>query len=197
MNTPAITISETKEPSQLPLVMLVDDSEIDNFVNNRILRRYEFTDRVLIYVSSPKAMEYLQNAEKDNKELPAVIFLDLNMPIMDGAMFLEKFEELPANIKDACKIVVLSSSGNPHDKSAMLSNKNVSSFFSKPLIKANLEHITIEIAKSKKQKTVTINGPKIAVDASSVMSNQKKTNKTSFLSFLGWPVPFNYDVSLK
>ena len=188
MNTPAITISETKESSQLPLVMLVDDSEIDNFVNNRILRRY---------VSSPKAMEYLQNAEKDNKELPAVIFLDLNMPIMDGAMFLEKFEELPANIKDACKIVVLSSSGNPHDKSAMLSNKNVSSFFSKPLIKANLEHITIEIAKSKKQKTLTINGPKIAVAASSVVSNQKKTNKTSFLSFLGWPVPFNYDVSLK
>lgn len=185
------------ELDKQPFVMIVDDSEIDNFVNDKILRRYGFSDRIIILESSMAALQYLQDADKNKTEIPSIIFLDLNMPIMNGALFIEKFEELPVSLKSNCKIIILSNSGNPYDKSSMLSNKNVFAFFSKPLIKDNLDHLSIELVKKQEEKSILKRKPENVKETIGSIHEQVKKSKTSFLSFLGWPVPFNYDTIQK
>src|SRR5688500_17101903 len=94
-----------------PLVMLVDDCSTDNFVNNRMLQHYGFSEKTLIYTSSRKALEYVRSiafAEPGTVEIPSFIFLDLNMPMINGHQFLAEFAKLPAHFRKKCRIIVLS-----------------------------------------------------------------------------------------
>jgi response regulator RpfG family c-di-GMP phosphodiesterase len=123
---------------QNPLVMLVDDCEIDNFVNDKMLRRYEFSDRLISYERGSTALDYLANAQN---EIPGYIFLDLHMPDMDGIDFLEKLDALAPHMKNKCEVVVLSNSLDPKLKAKITSHSSVVAFFSKPLIKSNVDEL--------------------------------------------------------
>jgi CheY-like chemotaxis protein len=134
-----------------PLVMLVDDFTIDNYINTKMLNYYGFSNRIMVYTSSRKAMDYLEQASEESPstvELPAYIFLDLNMPDLDGEGFLEKFSALPLRVKMQCKVIILSSSVNPIDMHLMLRNKDVFMYLSKPLIKANIDELNMLIKAS-------------------------------------------------
>jgi CheY-like chemotaxis protein len=72
---------------------------------------------------------------------PDVIFLDLNMPDVDGFSFLDNFAELPENIRSKSKIVVLTSSNNKKDKELAFLNQNVIQFITKPLKQADIEEL--------------------------------------------------------
>ena len=138
MNTQENTHNNSRNLTfQSPLVMLVDDSEITNYVNSKLMKRYEFSDRILIYEDPTLAFAYLENASVNGNEIPAIIFLDLNMPQMDGRTFVEKFEQLPELVQANCKIIILSSSSDPKDKSNLMARKSVHAYFSPPLIKSN------------------------------------------------------------
>jgi CheY-like chemotaxis protein len=126
------------------LVMLIDDSDIDNFVNEKQMQHYGFAKKVLVYSSSVQALLFLKKADKEKScisELPSYLFLDLNMPILDGYSFLEEFNKLSDHIKDHCRIVILTSSVNPSDMIKAGGNSAVQGYLSKPLIKSNLEQL--------------------------------------------------------
>ena len=73
-------------------------------------------------------------ANKNNPDrIPEVIFLDINMPIVDGFVFLFEFESFPDSIKDNSKIIVLSSSDNKKDIDRIVDNDHVIHFITKPL----------------------------------------------------------------
>jgi CheY-like chemotaxis protein len=72
---------------------------------------------------------------------PDVIFLDLNMPDVDGFSFLENFNTLPESIRQKTKIVVLTSSNNKKDKELVFTNQNVIQFITKPLKQADIEDL--------------------------------------------------------
>lgn len=63
-------------------VMLIDDNEPDNFINENVIAANRFAGRVYVYVSGTSALEFLSGREGPNT-VPDVIFVDLNMPIMD------------------------------------------------------------------------------------------------------------------
>lgn len=120
---------------QLPLsnVMLVDDNETDNFIHKRVIELTGFASNIIIKSSGKSALEYLKSGEADPSILPSVIFLDINMPIVDGFVFLYEFEAFPDVIKNHCKIVILSSSDSKRDIDRIVDNEYVIHFITKPL----------------------------------------------------------------
>ncbi len=115
------------------LVMLVDDNDTDNFINKRIIELTNFATKIEIKNSGKSALEYLTKEQNNIDKLPDLIFLDINMPIVDGFVFLYEFEHYPKQIKEKCKIIILSSSDNKRDIDKIVNNDFVIKFITKPL----------------------------------------------------------------
>jgi CheY-like chemotaxis protein len=119
--------------------VLIDDSDIDLFIQRRFLEVYNFSDQLVLYRSAEEALNWLKML--NGEAPPDVIFLDLNMPDVDGFSFLENFNTLPEGIRQKTKIVVLTSSNNKKDKELVFTNQNVIQFITKPLKQADIEDL--------------------------------------------------------
>ncbi len=129
------------ENNLLDLVMLVDDNDTDNFISRRIIEITNFARNVEIKNSGKSALEYLESHKEDPSKLPEYIFLDINMPIVDGFVFLYEFEKFNHILKNKCKVIILSSSDNKRDIDKIVNNDNVIKFITKPLTETALEEI--------------------------------------------------------
>ncbi len=138
----------TKKPKTIfKSVMLVDDNEIDNFINQKMLEGCGFAESVFVHTSSKSALEFLNNLVRNYDSIPehlipGVIFLDINMPIMDGFQFVEKFAELPADFRNKINIVMLSTSINPNDALKSNDNPYILCFLNKPLNQKYIDEIS-------------------------------------------------------
>lgn len=124
-------------------VLLIDDNEIDNFINERMITTSGFSGQVIVKNSCDAALDYLRKHQDDLAALPDVIFLDLNMPGKDGFAFLADFDNLSATAKGKCRIVVLSSSISPDDINKASTNPYVFKYVNKPLSEKYLAAIEI------------------------------------------------------
>lgn len=134
-----------KPQSQFSTVMLVDDNEIDNFINQKMIEGCNFAEKVYVHTSGRSALEFLQNIER-NKDfprelIPQVIFLDISMPIMDGFQFLDEFQKLSNQITQNVKIMLLTSSINPLDQQKSSNIPSIANYMNKPLTKDHLSKI--------------------------------------------------------
>ena len=123
---------------ELGSVMLVDDSRIDNFINCKILELNAITSNVSVFDEAAKALDFL----KSNLNLPDLIFLDIYMPSMTGFDFLEEFETLSQQIKEKCKVVLLSSGFDNLELQKLRKFNWISGIIVKPLTYESLEGIT-------------------------------------------------------
>jgi len=124
-------------------VMLVDDNEIDNIINEKIIEANSFADQVMVFQTGQEALDYLGENQDNQDTLPEIVFLDINMPIMDGFQFLEDFEKFSDTVLEKCKIIMLSSSISPKDIDRAASSKYVKKYLNKPLNARYLEAITV------------------------------------------------------
>jgi CheY-like chemotaxis protein len=129
------------EDKNIDLVMLVDDNDTDNFISKRIIEITKFANSVEIKNSGKSALEYLEKHKDDAEKLPDIIFLDINMPIVDGFVFLYEFEKFSDLVKQKCKVIILSSSDNKRDIDKIVNNDHVIRFITKPLTENALSEI--------------------------------------------------------
>lgn len=125
----------------VPRVMIVDDNEIDNFVTRRVIEMAGFAQHVDVVTSGKQALEYFELNKDDLGRIPDIVLLDLNMPVVDGFVFLFEFDEFPQGVKDKCEIVVLSSILEKSVIDKILTNEYVSDFIPKPLTENSLKRI--------------------------------------------------------
>ncbi|HCM77152.1 MAG TPA: response regulator [Cytophagales bacterium] len=123
--------------------MLVDDNDTDNFISKRIIEITKFSKRVEVKSSGKSALDYLKDNQNNPGELPNIIFLDINMPIVDGFVFLYEFEKFNELVKNKCKVIILSSSDNKRDIDKIVNNNHVIKFITKPLTEVALEEIKL------------------------------------------------------
>ncbi len=126
------------------LVMLVDDNDTDNFISRRIIEISRFASDVEIKNSGKSALEYLENNKDNPDRLPEIIFLDINMPVVDGFVFLYEFEKFNDLVKNKCKVIILSSSDNMRDINKIINNDHVIKFITKPLTQTALSSIDFQ-----------------------------------------------------
>ncbi|SFD25731.1 response regulator [Algibacter pectinivorans] len=100
-------------------ILLVDDDRATNFYNQIILKRHKVNYDIEVLENGLKAIEYIQN-----NSLPDFIFLDINMPIMDGFQFLEEYENWLEGKANTVKIYVMMSVVLSEDKLTKLSQYN-------------------------------------------------------------------------
>ncbi len=134
---------KTPTEARFQKVLLIDDNEIDNFINERIITSSFFSTEVIVKNSAKNALEFLSGLNGSEEAIPQVIFLDLNMPVMDGFGFLEEYAKLNDKVRNACKVVVLSSSISPEDIDRASTNPYVLKYINKPLSEKYLEAINL------------------------------------------------------
>lgn len=125
------------------IVMLVDDNELDNFINKKLLENEKFAGSVLVHQSAQSALEELKKLESTPDQIPQIIFLDIMMPHMDGFGFLEEIGKLGENVKKKSRIIMLSTSESFKDLNRANQSRFVYKFLNKPLSKQVLDAIQL------------------------------------------------------
>ena len=121
-------------------IMLIDDNPDDNFFHERVIRKNEAANHVVAMTSATQALAYLKE-KKDENLHPDLIFLDINMPGMNGWEFLEQYEKLDDHFKSKAVVVMLTTSENPDDHAKSLALNIACDFRTKPLTTEMLEEI--------------------------------------------------------
>jgi CheY-like chemotaxis protein len=130
-------IKQKKTSFKHKIAMLIDDNDLDNMINQKILEANNFSEIIYVNSSSMSALEFLKNLGASGTLtehlLPDYIFVDLNMPIVDGVQFIDLFYKQHTAMLKKCKLVVLTSSINPNDKIKVSSLDSKIPFINKPL----------------------------------------------------------------
>jgi CheY-like chemotaxis protein len=122
---------------KLNCVMLIDDNEDDNFYHKMIIREVDLAKNVEVAETGFEALDLL----KKGTHIPELIFLDINMPAMNGWEFLEEYKKLKAEQKAQIVIIMLTTSLNPADKKRAEKIPEIDGFETKPLSAEMLERI--------------------------------------------------------
>lgn len=121
-------------------VLILDDDEINNFTIEAMLQRTQFVDAYEIQDSGAGALEYLREAEASDA-FPNHIFVDINMPTMDGYQFLNHYENKHWKKHPETNIYMLSSSISESDRERSLSFACVTEYITKPLSRSKLQEL--------------------------------------------------------
>jgi CheY-like chemotaxis protein len=133
---------------QLNCILLIDDDEPTNFLNKMTLEQTGCTRHISVAQSGQEALEYLRGCGAGDEGLPEgigrsprpdLIFLDINMPAMDGWEFLERYKTLPSEQKADIVLIMLTTSLNPDDEVKTRTIPEVSGFENKPLSQQRLQ----------------------------------------------------------
>lgn len=113
--------------------IIVDDDNISLIIAKKMIEETLGDVDIKTFVSPGEALRYFQKDFNYTNGAPAVLFLDLNMPVISGWDFLDFFDQFNNDIKNVVRIYVVSSSVDPSDKNKALSLPYVKGFISKPL----------------------------------------------------------------
>ena len=131
----------------LDLILCVDDDPITLMLCKMVISKSSFATEIITAQNGEEALNYFDDLKLNNlgteiKKYPSLVFLDLNMPVMDGWEFLDHFskEEYTSAFKNT-KIIVLSSTIDPNDIEKSRTYSMVLDFLSKPITKEIVENL--------------------------------------------------------
>ena len=126
---------------KLSSVLLADDDATTNYLNKAIIRRLGITERLLVATNGREALDHLPELSAlATADCPALIVLDMNMPVLNGFEFLAAYQLLPLARRQAVVVVVLTTSMLPRDLERVR-QLPVADILHKPLTKEMVEQV--------------------------------------------------------
>lgn len=126
-------------------ILLVDDDESDNFFHSLTINDADICHQIKVVTDGRHALDYMirsaDPALADEYPKPDIIFLDINMPRVDGFEFLEEYHKLDKEIKSDIVIIMLTTSLSPYDLERAKESILIKEFKNKPLTPEMLQEI--------------------------------------------------------
>jgi CheY-like chemotaxis protein len=126
---------------KVPCIMLIDDSESDNYYHEIIIKRNNSADKIIIKESGEQALDYLRSAKQNGDPNPDLIFLDINMPGMSGWQFLEHYNQLDKELQGKVIVVMLTAYDDHYDRQKSTRCEGLIKYKTKPLTKEMLDEV--------------------------------------------------------
>ncbi|MEJ7778732.1 MAG: response regulator [Daejeonella sp.] len=121
--------------TSFPHFIIIDDSQLDCFIGEKIIQNSGTFSSVRSYCDASEAFEIIKNSDPLAADAMTIIILDIQMPLMNGFQFVEAFEKLPEEIQSNYAIFMFSSSINDNDRNRMENHPCIRKFYSKPISK--------------------------------------------------------------
>ncbi|MEM7106918.1 MAG: response regulator [Bacteroidota bacterium] len=119
--------------------MIIDDDEISNFIYRKVINHSGLSKQIREFQQARAALDYLGKNLHNDDNLPDIIFLDINMPVIDGWAFLKEYNDIVLpRLNKKIVICMLSSSVYKEDIEKANSFSNVNEYISKPLTSEGL-----------------------------------------------------------
>jgi CheY-like chemotaxis protein len=121
--------------TRVPIVALVDDDKIFQLTASKTIKALQLSDNILQFGNGEDALKYLVDNAMNSSALPDYIFLDINMPFVDGWMFMQDYAGLKQELAKDIAIFMVSSSIDPRDIHRAKSIPDVQEYVVKPVTK--------------------------------------------------------------
>lgn len=126
-------------------ILLVDDDESDNFFHSLTINDADICHQIKVVTDGRHALDYIIKSADPTLTheypKPDLIFLDINMPRVDGFEFLQEYNKLDEDLKSGIVITMLTTSLNPYDRERAKESQLVMEFKNKPLTEEMLQEI--------------------------------------------------------
>lgn len=132
--------------NNIPDFIVIDDDTVNNLICTKMLQLLIPGSNIETFTQPQIALEYIQN-KYDPIEKDFVVFLDIDMPEVDGWETLTEFAAMPEMVRQRMKVLVLTSSDDDRDRLRAQNSPGVSGFIAKPLsqskLKEHFPHIVV------------------------------------------------------
>ena len=126
---------------KVQLCCIIDDDPIFVYGTKRIIKEVDFAESILVYSNGQDALDGLTKICEAKEPLPDVIFLDLNMPVLNGWEFLNEFKNCQSKRSKSITIYIISSSVDPRDLERVKDYNQVDNYILKPITPDDLAKI--------------------------------------------------------
>lgn len=138
--SPAMT-NEKLIKKKVDKACIIDDDPIFIYGTKRLMDEVAFSNELIVYHNGQEALDGLHAMTNDGEELPSIIFVDLNMPVMNGWEFLEDFLKIPNHNREKVMVYIISSSVDPRDLERIENYPVVNKYILKPITPEALEDV--------------------------------------------------------
>jgi len=122
-------------------VLIIDNDPIYRTISQKIIEKLDLAETIFVEKNGYTAIDFIINVLATKSKLPEIIFLDIEMPVMNGWEFMDEYCKIENTLLKGIEIYIVSSSISKLDKDKAKSYSEIKDFISKPLTIENLKTI--------------------------------------------------------